>query len=173
MYAIRSYYGRLVVQLLEKHATDRDRMQILECGCGPGGILRKIDCNRHRVTGVDINPRCLTKARKMIGREVNWIQADIENLPFPEQTFDMIVITSYSIHYTKLYDFVGLVTNWKDPSAVVLGCHAVPTVFTDHSRQAELTGAVQRMMFFDQVGYLADDILVKLDRAAMGVSLET
>lgn len=69
--------------------------------------------------------------------------------------------------------FVGLVTNWKDPSAVVLGCHAVPTVFTDHSRQAELTGAVQRMMFFDQVGYLADDILVKLDRAAMGVSLET
>lgn len=66
-----------------------------------------------------------------------------------------------------------LVSHWKDPAAIVLGAKEPPTVLTDRAQWARLADFTQRMMYLDLVSYLPDDILVKVDRAAMGVSLET
>ena len=69
--------------------------------------------------------------------------------------------------------YCRLVSHWKDPASVVLGGQEPPTALTDEGQWARLTDFTQRMMFLDLVSYLPDDILVKVDRAAMGVSLET
>lgn len=66
-----------------------------------------------------------------------------------------------------------LVSHWKIPSSVVLGSHEPPTVISDRSQWADLDDFTLRMMYLDTMTYLPDDILVKVDRAAMGVSLET
>lgn len=66
-----------------------------------------------------------------------------------------------------------LVSHWKFPSSVVLNSHEPPTVITDNSQWADLNDFTLRMMYLDTMTYLPDDILVKVDRAAMGVSLET
>lgn len=47
------------------------------------------------------------------------------------------------------------------------------TVMNDPAAWPEQDSFEERMMFLDMVSYLPDDILVKVDRAAMGVSLET
>jgi asparagine synthase (glutamine-hydrolysing) len=65
----------------------------------------------------------------------------------------------------------GLVSHWL-PEAVVLGASEPPTALTDHAQWADVSDFTQSMMFFDLVSYLPDDILVKVDRASMGVSLE-
>ena len=67
----------------------------------------------------------------------------------------------------------GLVSHWKRPSDLVLGAKEPPTVLTDSQAWAGVGDFEHKMMYFDTVSYLPDDILVKLDRAAMGVSLET
>ena len=68
--------------------------------------------------------------------------------------------------------YYRLVSHWKGPTAVVKGSVEPPTILSDCRRWANLQDFTQRMMFLDLVTYLPDDILVKVDRASMGVSLE-
>ena len=67
----------------------------------------------------------------------------------------------------------SLVSHWNDPSAIVLGGREPETVLTRVSEQPRTGSDVERMMALDLMSYLPDDILCKVDRAAMGVSLET
>src|SRR5207237_10329249 len=69
--------------------------------------------------------------------------------------------------------YLRLASHWKDPAAVVRGAAEPPTAITDRSSWAALDDPVERMMYLDTVTYLPDDILTKVDRAAMAVSLES
>ena len=61
------------------------------------------------------------------------------------------------------------VSYWSDPGSVVKGATEPPSPF-----EAPLAGPLyEAMMKLDTITYLPDDILVKADRAAMAVSLET
>ena len=66
-----------------------------------------------------------------------------------------------------------LVSHWKSPVDVVINASEPSTTLTDQHRWAQLPEFEQRMMYLDAISYLPDDILVKVDRAAMAVSLET
>jgi asparagine synthase (glutamine-hydrolysing) len=65
-----------------------------------------------------------------------------------------------------------LMAHWPDAERIVHGAARRPTVLDDPARWAALPDFTQRMMYLDTVMYLPDDILVKVDRATMGVSLE-
>lgn len=68
--------------------------------------------------------------------------------------------------------YLRLVSHWDDPASLVVAACEPTTIVTNPSRWADLSDFTQRMMFLDTVTYLPDDILVKVDRASMGVSLE-
>jgi asparagine synthase (glutamine-hydrolysing) len=65
-----------------------------------------------------------------------------------------------------------LASNWKDPEALVIGSLEPFSAFSDRQCWARLADFTQHMMYLDTVTYLPDDILVKVDRVSMGVSLE-
>ncbi|MEA3156634.1 MAG: hypothetical protein QOK44_4223, partial [Betaproteobacteria bacterium] len=66
----------------------------------------------------------------------------------------------------------GLVSHWPQPESMVHDSREPLTALTDRTQWARLSDFTQRMMFLDAVTYLPDDILVKVDRASMAVSLE-
>lgn len=67
----------------------------------------------------------------------------------------------------------GFISHWKNADQFVHGSYALKTILSSAYDQWGFTDPRQLMMFLDTVAYLPDDILVKVDRAAMGVSLET
>ena len=65
-----------------------------------------------------------------------------------------------------------LVSHAKDPAALVLGGSEPETIFDCHGKMVDLPDFREYMMYMDAISYLPDDILVKVDRATMAVSLE-
>jgi len=68
--------------------------------------------------------------------------------------------------------YLGLVSYWQ-PETVVLNTAEPFTPLRGASLPLAGLDDIQRMMALDAITYLPDDILTKVDRAAMGVSLET
>ncbi|MEK7765068.1 MAG: asparagine synthase C-terminal domain-containing protein, partial [bacterium] len=73
---------------------------------------------------------------------------------------------------TAVARYRGLVSCWPEESGIVPGATAPATVLDDPARWPRLDGFQSWMMYTDLVSYLPDDILVKVDRASMAVSLE-
>jgi asparagine synthase (glutamine-hydrolysing) len=69
--------------------------------------------------------------------------------------------------------FLNLASQWQDPASIVLGAQEPPTLLTDPEAWPHTGNLAQWMMAMDAQTYLPDDILVKVDRAAMANSLET
>jgi asparagine synthase (glutamine-hydrolysing) len=69
--------------------------------------------------------------------------------------------------------FLRLVSEWTNPDEVVIGASEPLTLLTRANEWPILLDVEHRMMYLDAMTYLPNDILVKVDRAAMGASLET
>lgn len=68
----------------------------------------------------------------------------------------------------KLYN--NIVSNWKQTEHVLVNYQEKNEAFSNTLNIKELE---HRMMYLDSISYLPDDILVKVDRASMGASLES
>lgn len=68
--------------------------------------------------------------------------------------------------------YLDLIAQTKDQNRLVIGSFFARNALTDSSHWPALREIEHRIMYLDSTTYLPDDILTKLDRAAMGVSLE-
>jgi asparagine synthase (glutamine-hydrolysing) len=77
------------------------------------------------------------------------------------------------LHCQSIEDvYLNLVSHWHEPEKMVLNSVEPLTRLTDPAMRHLLKNPIEQMMLLDQTSYLPDDILVKVDRAGMAVSLE-
>jgi asparagine synthase (glutamine-hydrolysing) len=69
--------------------------------------------------------------------------------------------------------YLNLISYWQPPERLVIDGRDPETAASEESVCPAGTSDLARLMYIDTQLYLPDDILVKVDRAAMAVSLET
>ncbi|HET7674778.1 MAG TPA: asparagine synthase (glutamine-hydrolyzing) [Gammaproteobacteria bacterium] len=65
-----------------------------------------------------------------------------------------------------------LFSHWSEPETIVRAAEEPLTPLTDTTGQPPVAGFIERMMQLDFLTWLPDDVLAKVDRASMAVSLE-
>jgi SAM-dependent methyltransferase len=85
------------------HTADGGR--VLEVGCGPGHLSGRLAHRGLVVTGIDLDPAMVTRARANAARATHgagdrpsFEVADVAALPFPDGSFDLVVST-LSLHH--------------------------------------------------------------------------
>jgi len=68
--------------------------------------------------------------------------------------------------------YFRMISGWSQPERVVLDASEPRTILSGSGAVPALPTFADEMMYLDGLTYLPDDILVKVDRASMGVSLE-
>jgi len=76
-----------------------------------------------------------------------------------------------SSNYMELYD--RIISSWYNPSSIVIGIEDLNSLQGAAPNQFSKFDPISKMMAMDLIAYLPDDILCKVDRAAMATSLET
>lgn len=105
--SIRYFHAHYLSEALSaytKKISRLDSMHILDAGCGTGEfseLIREILPNA-KITGFDIDKKSIShfrnKARK---NKINLYEADIENLPFKSNSFDVVLVIDVIEHVRR------------------------------------------------------------------------
>lgn len=80
--------------------TDSPERHVADLACGTGNLLSELKFKQCRVTGCDISPAMLRRARiKPVIRLQGWMAADFTSLPFKADCFDAALVLYDSINY--------------------------------------------------------------------------
>lgn len=93
----------------------------------------------------------------------------LSGLPMPEKLLKLVEVLPVD-NRAEFYNLV--ISHWKNSEQLVIGARKVPTALTDKSQWSNVDSFEEWMMSIDAQQYMVDDILVKVDRAAMANSLE-
>ena len=108
-------------------------LQILDVGCGSGNYTRALAAVGGHWTGVDPSDTMLSQARAKQAAAgdkttIRWLQADAENLPFPDHHFDGVLCSLCIHHFSNLAKSI-------EEIARVLVAHGRFVIFTATPRQ--------------------------------------
>lgn len=99
-------YPDVLAELEKEPFTD-----LLDCGCGTGPMLtllhRKYPDKHY--TGIDLTPKMIEVAKRKNMKGVELVVGDCENLPFAEDSFDVVICCESFHHYPNPQDFFSSV----------------------------------------------------------------
>lgn len=141
-----------------------------------GGYNRHIVADRYDNT-LFAQPRCLRRLEALVMNGLGPFVWDRIGRMIPEgrrpaQFSDKIHKLADMLKEDRDGFYRSLISHWRDPDALVIDGREPRGLVWDESVRDIVPDFVERMQYLDTLTYLPDDILTKVDRASMAVSLE-
>lgn len=139
------WLGRVLLPKLESHGLKHGR--VLDVGCGTGRAFGPLLRRGWQITGCDLSPAMLKRARQEAGDQVELALADMRELPgFGE--FELVVSLNDPVNYLFGDDdlartFAGMRSNLAEHGLLLFDCNSKATyesVFTTEVREVEYDG---------------------------------
>jgi SAM-dependent methyltransferase len=99
----------------------RDRSDVLDLGCGAGEPVARRLSARHRVTGIDVSPEQIARAR-VNAPDAEFVIGEMTELDLEPASFDAIVAFYSIIHVprTRHADLFARIARWLRPDGLLL-----------------------------------------------------
>ena len=83
--------------------------ELLDVGCGTGPMIELLlkEFPDKNYTGIDLTPRMIETAQTKKLAHTKFLVGDSEHLPFPENTFDVVICTNSFHHYPNPQAFIN------------------------------------------------------------------
>lgn len=156
------------------------RQSVTVCLSGDGGDEVFLGYNRHvqldRLQKIFKN--IPLSMRKLISTGLNILPASLMELILRKKKYGIFAdqVQKIANIITKSDPdemYQSLTKYWEYPSEIVLGSNEKQTLLTDKTLWPDFANLLHRIMYIEHMTSLPDDMLVKVDHAAMGLGLET
>jgi SAM-dependent methyltransferase len=131
------WIGRCLLPELEKHGLRKGR--VLDVGCGTGRAFAPLLQRGWKVSGCDLSPSMLERAREEGGDRVELAVADMRELPvFGE--FDLVIALNDPVNYLMGEGdleraFAGIRANLAEEGLVMFDCNSWSTYLSTYSAE--------------------------------------
>lgn len=132
----------------------KTKLNILDAGCGTGVITADIaSLTAGDVTGIDIDPEKLEHAKLFLsGTSVNLIQANVLQLPFKDETFDLVVFSVLLMHVRNQQRAVNEMARVTKEKGIVLA-----TMESDHAGALYYPDSKVHPLFLEDLEEMGSD----------------
>ncbi|MFH2138231.1 MAG: class I SAM-dependent methyltransferase [Candidatus Omnitrophota bacterium] len=116
---------QFVQEDIDRYLSSKDKLRILEVGCGGARTSLFLASRGYDVTCADFSPEAIRLAKEnfaSFGAEGNFVQDDLLNSKLPEESFDCVMSFGLLEHFEKLNQVVKASTQLLKPGGIQIHC---------------------------------------------------
>lgn len=98
VYSSKDYHRLKTTKIFKKFVREGD--SVLDVGCATGGFYEIARKSKISYTGIDITHESISEAKRKYPT-VTFLEGDIRNLPFKDNSFDMVVCWDVLVHVVE------------------------------------------------------------------------